>query len=80
MIEEDLVKNYILKKTELEPSLDANESYTLQQFKGSDNKEYNIVFDTNPKIPTALVETDNFKNYYNKQKLELKEQNIVITK
>lgn len=61
VIDGDLAKNYILKKTELEPSLDANEGYTLQQFKGSDNKEYNIIFNTNPKIPTVLVETDNFK-------------------
>lgn len=61
VIEGDLAKDYILTKTELQPSLDVNEGFTLQQFKGSDNKEYNIVFNTNPKVPTALVETGNFK-------------------
>lgn len=60
-IEGELAENYILTKTELEPALDANEGYTLQTFTGSDNKNYNVIFNTNPKTPTALVETDGFK-------------------
>lgn len=60
-IEGELAENYTLTKTVLEPPLDANEGYTLQIFTGSDDKSYNIIFDTNPKIPTALVETDGFK-------------------
>lgn len=60
-IEGELAESYILTKTELEPALDSNEGFTLQMFTGSDNKNYNIIFNTNPKIPTALVETDGFK-------------------
>lgn len=59
-IEGELAEDYILTKTELEPPLDANEGYSLQIFTGSDNKNYNIIFNTNPKTPTALVETKGF--------------------
>lgn len=60
-IEGELAENYILTKTELEPSLNANKGYTLQTFIGSNHKNYNILFNTNPKIPTVLVETSGFK-------------------
>lgn len=60
-IEGELAENYILTKTELEPALDSNEGYTLQVFTGNDNKNYNIIFNTNPKIPTAFVQTDGFE-------------------
>lgn len=50
-----LAKEYVLTKTELAPEPDANDGYTLQQFKGDDGKSYDIVFNTNPKVPTALV-------------------------
>lgn len=59
-VEGELAEDYILTKTELEPSLDANEGYTLETFTGSDNKNYNVIFNTNPKVPTALIETDGF--------------------
>lgn len=59
-VEGDLAKNYILTKTELEPSLDSNEGYTLQTFTGDDNKKYNIIFNTNPSVPTAYVQTEGF--------------------
>lgn len=58
--EGELADIYVLTKTELEPPLDSNEGYTLQMFVGSDNKNYNIIFNTNPKTPTALVETKGF--------------------
>lgn len=56
----ELADSYVLARTELEPPLDSNEGYYLQIFKGSDNKNYNIIFNTNPKIPTALIETKGY--------------------
>lgn len=60
-IEGELAEDYILTKIELEPALDANEGYTLQTFTGSDDKPYNVIFNTNSTIPTVLVETDGFQ-------------------
>lgn len=61
VVKGELAKNYILNKTELEPEPDTNDGYYLQQFIGDDNKEYNIIFNTNPKVPTALIQTKDFK-------------------
>lgn len=58
VIEGELAEKYILKKTELQPALDINDGYTLEQYTGSDKKEYDIIFNTNNKIPTALIKTD----------------------
>lgn len=60
-IEGELSENYILIKTELEPPLDSNEGYTLESFKGSDDKDYNLVFNTNPTIPTVLITCEGFQ-------------------
>lgn len=59
--EGELANFYVFSKTELQPSLDTNEGYTLQQYIGSDKKKYTIVFNTNPKVPTALVETEGYR-------------------
>lgn len=61
VVKGELAENYILNKTELEPEPDTNNGYYLQQFIGDDNKEYNIIFNTNPKVPTALIQTKDFK-------------------
>lgn len=53
-----LANVYALTKTDLQPALDDNDGYSLQLFKGSDNKNYNLVFNTNPKPPTVLIETE----------------------
>ncbi len=53
----ELAENYILNKTELETEPDMNDGYTLQQYIGDDKKEYNIIFNTNPKVPTVLIQS-----------------------
>ena len=60
VIEGELAKDYILTKTQLEAEPDVNEGPTPQSFTGDDEKEYNILFDTNPTPPTATVESGNF--------------------
>lgn len=61
LITGELAENYILFKTELELQPDVNEGYYLHQFTGDDDNEYNIIFNTNPKIPTAFVQSKDFK-------------------
>lgn len=51
----EMAKDYILTKTELQVGLDVNEGYTLNKFVGDDKVEYDIVFNTNGKVPTALI-------------------------
>lgn len=57
----ELAENYILFKTELELQPDVNEGYYLHQFTGDDDNEYNIIFNTNSKTPTAFVQSKDFK-------------------
>lgn len=56
----ELAKDYVLNRTELQLQPDDSEGYSLQQFVGDDKKEYNVIFNTNPKVPTALVQTEGF--------------------
>lgn len=55
----NLAEYYILKKIMLPPF--ENDDYTQQVFAGNDNKEYKIIFNTNPKIPQAYVESGGMK-------------------
>ncbi len=61
VIEGELAANYILEKVDLEPEPDANNGYTLKEYVGSDSKEYDVVFNTNPEKPVAMIEYDDSK-------------------
>lgn len=60
-VEGELAEDYILQRTELETSPDINDGYNLVIFLGSDNKIYNIVFNTNTETPIASVNAENFQ-------------------
>lgn len=58
---ESLPNKFTLLKTELELQPDDSEGYYLYVFKGDDNNDYNIIFNTNPKVPTAYIQSNSMK-------------------
>jgi uncharacterized lipoprotein NlpE involved in copper resistance len=61
VIEGELAEDYTLNKIILENEPEVNNGYTLNEFLGSDNKEYDVIFNTNTKTPTAIIEIDDAK-------------------
>lgn len=52
--------SYILSRAMLKPVGGPIEGYAMQMFEGNDGMKYNVLFNTNPKVPTALVSGDGF--------------------
>lgn len=60
MIGGEQADSYVLSSAMLKPVGGPEEGYTMQMFKGNDGMKYNVLFNTNPKVPTALVSGDGF--------------------
>lgn len=58
VVEGELAEHYILNKVNLEPEPDVNDGYSLMEYKGSDGKEYDIIYNVNPEKPVALIDMD----------------------
>lgn len=58
---ESMPNKIILHKTELELQPDDSDGYYLYVFKGDDNNDYNIIFNTNPKVPTAYIQSNSIE-------------------
>lgn len=52
--------SYVLSRAMLKPMGGPIEGYTMQMFSGDDGMKYNLLFNTNPKVPTAVVSGDGF--------------------
>lgn len=57
----ELADKYILQKTDIKNCSDFVDGYNLEKYKTEDGKEYTIVYNTNKKTPTALIESTNLK-------------------
>lgn len=57
----ELADHYILEKVDIKDCTDFVDGYNLEKYKTEDGKEYTILYNTNKKTPTAIIESTNFK-------------------
>lgn len=59
--QDKLDKKPMLYKVDLKLTQSTKEGYTFEKYRGSDKKEYNVLFITSTKVPTVYIQSQGFK-------------------